>query len=345
MKVLFGTFSAATVLGGGVKVQVDALARELERLGVIVERFNPWKDYRLSDFDLFHLFSANVGTFHLGRAMKGQGIKLVVSPVFFSRHSPRRVATMIAVAKRFRKKGGFWTEHLFCKELCNMADLVLPNTRTEADLIIQAFSIPGDKVSIIPNGVDERFYYAKPDEFIRQYGIKNFVLYAGHIGLGRKNVLPFLKVMKELNLPTVLIGRVIDNEYGNRCRKIIRQSPNITHIPVLPPNSPLLGSAYAACDTIVLPSFYETPGLAALEAGLAGAKVCITKFGGTVEYFGQYANYLDPYSESSIKESVNEAVTKPKSPELREHIRTHFLWGEAGTRLLQAYHLLTAGNI
>jgi len=44
----------------------------------------------------------------------------------------------------------------------------------------------------------------------------------------------------------------------------------------------MLASAYAACDVFVLPSMFETPGIAALEAGLAGAKIVITKYGGTV---------------------------------------------------------------
>lgn len=344
MKVLFATFSSATVQGGGVRVQVNALARELNSLGVTVEKFNSWKDYNLKEFDLFHLFGAHVGTFHLGRAMKNLGVRLVVSPVFYSRRSAKRIAAMVGIAKRLRKRGGFWTEHMFCKELCDMADMVLPNTQAEADMIVQAFSVPETKVSVLPNGVDERFYSANPDEFVREYGIKDFILYTGHIGWGRKNTLLLLKAAKEIGHPTVLIGKVMENDYGTRCRELIKQSPNTTLIPGLAPGSELLESAYAACDTFVLPSFYETPGLAALEAGLAGAKVCITKYGGTDEYFGSYATYLNPFSEDSIRKSLVETLTKQKTPELREHIHAHFLWGEAGKRLLEAYQKLLAGH-
>jgi len=343
MKVLFGTFSAATVLGGGVMVQVNSLHRELRKLGVDAELFDPWKQYRLSDYALFHLFGAHVGTYHLGRAMDSLGMKLVLSPVFFSRHGASRVAAAVAVAKRLRKRGGFWTEHMFAKELCDMAKLVLPNTEAEADLVANAFGVPWAKLGILPNGVDERFAQATPDAFVAKYGLRDFILYAGHVGWGRKNVLPLLEVCRKLDTKVVLIGEVIDNDYGRKCMDIVKASSNMLHIPPLEPESELLSSAYAACDTLVLPAFYETPGLAALEAGLAGAKVCITKYGGTTEYFGEHATYLDPGSNQSIESALRASLAKPRSPELSAHIRAKYLWGEAAKTLAAAYEKMLAG--
>ena len=54
-------------------------------------------------------------------------------------------------------------------------------------------------------------------------------------------------------------------------------------------DDPLLASAYAAARVFALPSWFETPGLAALEAALAGARWSITPFGCTREYFGDHA--------------------------------------------------------
>ena len=344
MKVLFGTFAAASILGGGVRVQIESLTKALMNLGVEVEPFNPWRgDYDLSRYDLFHLFGAHVGTYHFGRAMKTLGMRMVLTPVFYSRHPARRVAAMVAVARRLRKRGGFWTEHMFCKELCDMADLVLPNTSAEVDMIADAFGVNREKIGFLPNGVSERFHSATRNRFVEEYGLEGFLLYVGHIGWGRKNVLPLLEVAEQIGHPTVLIGTLIDNEYGRRCETIIRRAENITHIQALQPGSDLLASAYAACDSLVLPAFYETPGLAALEAGLAGAKVCITRHGGTSDYFGRFATYLDPSSKDSIREALVATLAKERDGTLREHIRLHYLWGEAGRRLLTAYEKLLAG--
>lgn len=337
MKVLMSSFQAVTVLGGGVLVQVRSLREELEKLGVEAELFDPWKTYRLADYDLFHLFGAHVGTYHLGRAVATLGMKLVLSPVFYSRHSPRRVASMVSVARKLRKRGGVWTEHMFCRELCDMAALVMPNTSEEAAMVREAFGVSPERVRLLPNGVSPRFENATPDAFQAKYGVKGFVLYVGHIGWGRKNVLPMLKAVEQLGCPTVLIGELLDNSYGRSCREIIERYAHITHIPAVEPESELLASAYAACDTLVLPSLYETPGLAALEAGLAGAKVCITAHGGTRDYFEQLATYLDPNSEDSIRNAIAASLALPGSSALKEHIRANFLWGEAAETLLKAY--------
>lgn len=337
MKVIFGSFSAITLLGGGVEVQMRCLARELQQLGTKVELFNPWKRYRLEDYDLFHLFGSHVGTYHLGRAVHSVGMKLLLTPVFYSRHAPARVAALLSVAKRLRSRGGFWTEHMFCKELCDMAVRVLPNTIEEMEMLSRAFGIHRERMFELPNGVEERFADARPDEFFSKYGLKDFLLYVGHIGWGRKNVLPMLEVMRDLSRPTVLIGPVIRNDYGRRCLEIVNDSPNMTLIPGLPSDSSLLASAYAACDTLILPSFYETPGLAALEAGLAGAKVCITKYGGTTEYFSDFATYLDPHSRESIRGAIVTATGKPRDGSLRERIAGNYLWRHAGKRLHDAY--------
>ncbi|MBM3330630.1 glycosyltransferase family 4 protein [candidate division WOR-3 bacterium] len=337
MRVIFGSFSAITVLGGGVEVQMRALARELGRLGIEVELFDPWKRYGLKDYSYFHLFGSHVGTYHLGRSMHGLGIRLIVTPVFYSRHNPARVATAVGIAGKVRQRGGFWTEHMFCKELCDMAELVLPDTRDEMEMLARGFGVPASKMHELPNGVEERFANATPDLFVKEHGLKDFVLYVGHIGPARKNVFPMLKAVKALGLPTVLIGPVSETGYANQCMKLVAETPNIKVIPGLAPDSPVLESAYAACDTFVLPSLYETPGLAALEAGLAGAKVCITRYGGTREYFDEHATYLEPGSEESIVNSIKQARERKKDSALRDRIRANYLWPKAGEILASIY--------
>jgi glycosyltransferase involved in cell wall biosynthesis len=342
MKVLFGSFSAITVLGGGVEVQMRSLARELARLGHEVEFFDPWKRYDLKQYTFFHLFGSHVGTYHLGRSIHGLGMRLIVTPVFYSRHNPARVATAVGIAAKVRQRGGFWTEHMFCKELCEMAELVLPDTRDEMEMLTRGFGVPATKMHELPNGVEERFANASPDLFVQEHGLRDFVLYVGHVGPARKNVFPMLKTVKELGVPTVLIGPVSETGYANQCMKLVAETPNIKVIPGLTPDSPLLESAYAACDTFVLPSLYETPGLAALEAGLAGAKVCITRYGGTREYFKDYATYLEPASEDSVRNAIKEALAREKDSRLSDHIRENYLWSRAGETLAAIYESAAA---
>jgi glycosyltransferase involved in cell wall biosynthesis len=208
-------------------------------------------------------------------------------------------------------------------------------------MLAKGFGVPAEKMQELPNGVEERFANATPDLFVREHGLRDFVLYVGHIGPARKNVFPMLKAVKKLGVPAVLIGPVSETGYANQCMKLIGETPGIKVIPGLAPDSPMLESAYAACDTFVLPSLYETPGLAALEAGLAGAKVCITRHGGTQEYFAEFATYLDPSSEESITNAITQTLARKKDSVLRDRIRENYLWPRAGEALAAIYKSAT----
>ncbi|MCX7785849.1 MAG: glycosyltransferase family 4 protein [candidate division WOR-3 bacterium] len=337
MKIIFASFQAISILEGGVKTQILALKNELEKLGVEVELFDSWQNYSIRQIDFWHLFCAHIGTYHLVRTLSNLGAKMVLTPVFFRHRSPYFIKNILTLSKIVSKFSGFWSEYQLINEICQLANIIVPNTKKERDLIQQSFGISPKKFQILPNGVDERFYNADPNLFIKQYGINNFILYVGHIGWGRKNLLSLLKVCQQIDHPLVLIGKVLENDYAQKCLAIIKSRPHTILIPGLNHNDPLLASAYSACDTFVLPSYYETPGLSALEAGLAGAKVVITKIGGTEEYFKDYAQYINPFSLDSLRQGLVKALEQKKRPELKEHIRSNYLWKVVAENLVEIY--------
>jgi glycosyltransferase involved in cell wall biosynthesis len=204
-----------------------------------------------------------------------------------------------------------------------------------------AMNIPTDNLFIVSNGVEERFAKAPADLFIRQYGMQDFILYVGKVGPHRKNVHMFLKALERIDHPAVIIGAFDDSPSGRKCRELAQKNPRLLVIDELSHDSMLLASAYSACDVFVLPSLYETPGIAALEAALAGAKIVITPFGGTQDYFGSDAEYVDPGSEDNIASGIRAALIKEKSPALSEHIKKEFVWEKVGEKTKQVYeHVL-----
>jgi glycosyltransferase involved in cell wall biosynthesis len=112
---------------------------------------------------------------------------------------------------------------------------------------------------------------------------------------------------------------------------------NILIIPGLENDSEMLASAYAACEVFALPSLFETPGIAALEAGLAGAKIVITPHGGTRDYFGLLAQYVDPSSVESIRMGIVSALSVNRTDTLQHHIKKEFLWSTAAEKTLAVY--------
>lgn len=154
-------------------------------------------------------------------------------------------------------------------------------------------------------------------------------------------MLTLLKAYEDIEIPLVIIGHFnpLEYEYFLECKKVAKHNRNIHFIGYMSPNSEELLSAYAAAKVFVLPSGFETPGLSALEAGLAGCNLVITKGGSTTEYFKNYASYVNPASKEDIKKKILEAYERPKNNELKEHILNNYTWEKTAERTLDAYNL------
>jgi glycosyltransferase involved in cell wall biosynthesis len=346
VKVALAGFQAVSVLRGGPNTQIRKTADALRGLGVETVLFDPWAPFGRNSADLFHIFSAGVGTYHLAREIQALGIPLVISPITYSTHSPSFIKGALALTRLGQKLGpGIWSDYAFMADICSWAAHVVPNSRAEADLIVGGFGTDPQKVTVVPNGVDESFAGGDPAEFQARYGVRDYILNVGHTGHPRKNVLTLIQALGAIDRPSVIIGRIVRNEYGEACVREAATHPQITLIDGLPNDSSLLRSAYAGAEVFVLPSLFETPGIAALEAGLAGARIVITPYGGTKEYFEDLATYVDPHSVTSIREGILQALATLKDGRLREKIRQKYLWGEVAAQTCAVYRrVLSRGN-
>ncbi len=339
LKVGFIAPLSIAAVNGGVRNQVFRTAEGLQKLGVEIIFISPWEHFNAQDFDLIHLFSAGPETSNIANLVCKSGAKLIVSPVFFSNRSSSVIQKAIQAEKLTKFLGsGIRSDFSIKADICQLAERVLPNTTAELELIQNGFNIPFKKLSVIPNGVESRFSEATPELFIKEYGCSDFVLFVGQASASRKNVLGLLEAAPRINSKLVIIGGINDtDEYGKKCLALINQNSNIIHIPTLMHDSDLLASAYAACNTFVLPSMYETPGIAALEAGLAGANIAITERGGTKDYFMHFAEYLNPKSVENIANAVNTSLSKKKEYSLKKHILEHYTWDKVAEQTLIEY--------
>jgi glycosyltransferase involved in cell wall biosynthesis len=343
MKVALLTHPATSVLRGGPRVQLEQTARELTALGVDVHHITGENQLGKDSVDLVHIFGAGMGTYHIARALHLASIPIVLSPIYITRRSPLQVRAVRSIDGILRRvMPGFWTDYGMIAEMCSWAKIVAPNTRVEANLFRDAFGVGSDRIMTVPNGVEERFAHASKDRFVEAYGLQDFILNVGHIGPARKNVGKLLEAVQGLEVPTVIIGRIEDTMEGRSLVSRAKENPNVTIIDHVDHDSELLASAYAACRLFVLPSLFETPGIAALEAGLAGATVVITPHAGTREYFGDHAVYVDPYSSQDIRRGITQGLERSPDQALSQHISSQFLWSHVARRTLEIYRTALA---
>ena len=147
------------------------------------------------------------------------------------------------------------------------------------------------------------------------------MLYVGRIE-PRKNVLGLIRAVAAAGLAA--------GGHRRRRRPATRTTPRpaggwaaaaVRWLGAIDHDDPRLASAYAAARVFALPSWFETPGLAALEAALAGAAVVITPLGCTREYFGDRVEYARPDRPAELRRAIERAWVKGPDPRLAARYR------------------------
>ena len=324
---------------GGGEVQMHKTADALARLGVEVVRIDHPKDLRA--VDVAHFFGSRPEYVEWVAAARRIGVPSAVSTIaWFDLASywedagsfPNKLAT----AGKFLARTACPRLPSWRRRLYHAADLLLPNSRAEARQLIRLFQVPKHAVHVVPNAADLRFAEAAPGPFVERFGLSDFVLCPGRIE-PRKNQLTLIRALRDTSVPLVVLGRPVPGHetYAARCRS--EASERVRFIDSLPHDDPCLASAYAACGCLALVSRFETPGLVALEAGLTGTPLVLTRGGATREYFGEFARYVRPRRVSEIRRSVRRALQAPRNPALAEHVRARFTWDETARATLAAY--------
>ncbi len=150
-------------------------------------------------------------------------------------------------------------------------------------------------------------------------------------------MLGLVEGVKLAGLPLVVIGDALPGyeAYAGDCKRagagFTRWLPRVNH------DDPLLESAYAAARVLALPSWFETPGLVALEAAMAGTAVVVTPHGCTREYFGDRVGYARPDRPGEIARAVSEAWQTGPDPGLSAHVGRHYPWSEVARRTAEVY--------
>lgn len=338
MKVGYVAPMSISAVNGGMRNQSLNTISHVHELGIEVVKLSPWQDLSEENLDLIHVFGASVENVGIINQLANASVPFALSPVFYSNRSADSIKRTLTFEQMFKPLSkGIRSDFSIQADLCRKAHLLFPNTSEEAKLIHEAFSIPKDRIEVIPNGVETHFRKASPDLFMEKYGFKDFVLFAGQAGAQRKNVIELLKIADKIEAPVVIIGSFYDDEYGAKCLQIASRSDNVTLIETLDHDSDLLASAYAASNVFVLPSQFETPGIAAMEAALAGSRIVITQKGGTKEYFEDHAEYIDPNSFASLLRGIQNALTKKHSEDLKDHILRNYTWDKVAKMTAENY--------
>lgn len=327
LKVLFQSRGDYKNNVAGDSIQMLKTKEYLEKLDVSVD-ISSNSRISIEKYDLIHIFNLTRAkeSYRFSQNAISQNKPYVLSTIYWN---------MIYYIKKDKNASSMYewwaAQNELRREILKNASMLLPNSQIEMEVIKKDF-MTDQKSFIIPNCSDSLFYKGRPENFISQYELKDFVLCVGRIS-PRKNQLSLIEALKGIDLKLVLIGPKSSEEYYGTCR--MAAGDNVIFIDKMKHHE--LASAYAAAKVHVLPSWFETPGLSSLEAGLAGCNIVTTDKGSTKEYFKDMADYCNPSSIESISKAVIAAYNKPKGSILREYILENYTWEAAAKKTQEAY--------
>ena len=221
-------------------------------------------------------------------------------------------------------------------------------------------SLPHDRVSYLPNGVDcQRFTTGEGRRFREHFNIAADAFLIVNISRidSQKNQLGLLEAFARFHAATpgarlVMIGPETQPAYGDKLRAFIAANhlgESATIIPGISNESGLLIDAYHAADAFVLSSRHEPFGIVVLEAWCAGRAVIVSRVGGlqTLVHDGETGFFFDPDAPDAAAQLTALLTTLHNDPALRERLGeagraeavAHYDWTRIGARLEEIYQM------
>ncbi len=219
------------------------------------------------------------------------------------------------------------------------------------------FKVPGEKIEVIYNALDERFKQghatAADREFIAQRYQVNypFLLYAGRIS-PHKNVVRIIEAFSLLknqlleedrfqDLRLIIIGDEVSSHPDLRRTVIKSHMQNDVRFLGFVPIE-VLRIFYDQAKIFVFPSLYEGFGLPPLEAMAHGTPVVTSNTSSIPEVVGNSAVMVNPENVFDIQRALYRVLLDQN---LREKLKCRgpeqaqkFSWEESVSRMLRVYH-------
>ena len=357
MRVLFHCRPSFELFPGGDAIQIRKTKTALEALGVEVY-ITTSPSPNPSGYDLIHIFNPLLVSMSGARRARQLGIPVYISTIYWPMEQYFRA--YLPLAKLYLKEkppgwsaysGEAWLRYIGYTYLWNrymqrrlsqfisLADVLLPNSQAEAERLLEQFR-PQAIITAIKNGVELGQANRSAHVPHTLSKLNQYILCVGRLEL-RKNQHLLIEALKNSSLPLVFVGNMTASRgYLALCEQLGRergQTYFISHIA-----HELMPEVFRRARLHVMPSWYETPGLASLEAAALGVPIITTDKGGTREYFKNEATYCQPGSLSSLKNALHEMLSKKIDPNrLGERLRSQFTWQNTAAETLAAYRAST----
>lgn len=231
----------------------------------------------------------------------------------------------------------------------NKASKIVAVSRSTKSDVLKHFQINPEKVTVIHNGVDARFFdkidARKVRNFRERYQLHfPFILYAGNVR-PHKNIARIIECMEILNEPPFddlkLVIAGYDISKNKPLRGLISKKGLSERVRVIGYTDKII-YLYKLAALFINPSLYEGFGVSALEAMAVGTPVILSNKSALPEIAGDAALLVDPYNTNefadAIKHIIKESKLRSSLVKKGKERASQFTWQDSVNKLLKVYY-------
>jgi len=236
------------------------------------------------------------------------------------------------------------------------ADVVAAISQETRRALIERFTTPQEKITVIPCGVGAHFRRITDPVILaatrHKFGLKHPLV----LGVGtlepRKNHLGIIKAFyqtqKKKTRPAMLALAGGHGWLYEETQRVVAELKLENRVRFLGRVSDLeLITLYSMADVFAFPSFSEGFGIPPLEAMACGAPVITSNTSSLPEVVGDAALLIDPHDKHALGDAITRLL---EDEQLREELRRkgyqriqHYTWPLAARKMLSVYQKLYEG--
>jgi glycosyltransferase involved in cell wall biosynthesis len=296
----------------------------------------------------------------LTKSLRERGVKVVHFP--YQRYFPTDIPFIfepwdlqhIHLPEFFSAEEIEFREYLY-RRACKEASIVATASQATKRDLVKHFSVPPDKIAVIPRGAGEGLQHYpvhEAQEGIASLGLpERFALYPAktwpHKNHSRLFQALSLLKKKGIHIPLVCTGKPVESTIESIKHDLKELDLDDLVIFTGYVDDAILGKLYSCAQMMVFPSLFEGLGIPVLEAMKIGLPVALSDASCLPEIAGTAAVYFDPYSPEDIAEKMaalwmNDALRSELRVRAAQQISS-YSWGAAAKSFRICYKYL-AGN-
>jgi len=237
------------------------------------------------------------------------------------------------------------------RQLAGSARVLTVSETTRVDLM-ERLGVPEGRITVVPNGVEDRFFAARPPDAATRVRLglpARYLLIVGTVEPRKNhaNLFRAMMMLPQLDLPLVVAGR---RGWGfasiAAAAAGLSAAGRVIMLEYVPDRD--LPALYAGAEATIYPSWYEGFGLPVLEALAAGVPTVIGNTPALLEVAAGAAVVADPGDPEAIADAILRALSTEQAGDAARAARRtaarRYRWDDAGLILAATLRQVVGGR-